>query len=97
MLRRLGLDNVRCFFRDGFEGLPEYQHFDKILVTAGAAEVPEALKEQLKIGGMMVIPVGKHTQKMYRITRLTTRKFETQVLGDFRFVPFLSGLEKKTA
>lgn len=97
MLRRLGLSNVRCFFRDGFKGLPEHQYFDKILVTAGATEVPEALKIQLKIGGIMVIPVGKNIQKMYRITRLSATKFDTQSLGDFRFVPFLAGLKKKNA
>lgn len=95
MLKRLGLSNVRCYFKDGFEGLPEFQYFDKILVTAGATEVPEALKVQLKIGGLMVIPVGDKTQKMYRITRLSAKKFDTQILGDFRFVPFLTGLEKK--
>lgn len=96
MLKRLGLHNVRCYYRDGFEGLPEHQYFDKILVTAGATKVPKALKLQLKVGGKMVIPVGDDIQKMYRITRVSATKFEKQVLGDFRFVPFLSGLEKKT-
>jgi protein-L-isoaspartate(D-aspartate) O-methyltransferase len=65
--------------------------FQRILVTAGAPEVPEALKEQLAIGGMLVIPVGDKDQRMLRIIRHGENEWETEDHGDFRFVPFLPG------
>jgi len=82
---------VRCFYRDGFLGLPEFAPFDRIIVTAGASEIPEALKEQLTIGGKLVIPVGEKTQRMICITRRATSKFHVERLENFRFVPFLKG------
>lgn len=94
LLEALQLGNVRCFLRDGYKGMPEFAPFDKILVTAGAAELPQALLAQLAIGGIMVIPVGKEVQKMYQIKRLDQDRFEEKVLDDFRFVPFVKGLNK---
>ncbi len=96
LLSVLDLANIKTYFSDGYVGLPEQAPFDKILVTAGASEVPEALKQQLCTdGGMLVIPVGEGgNQKMYRIRRYATEGFEQEILGDFRFVPFLSGLNK---
>lgn len=91
MLRLLGLNGVRCFHRDGYKGLPEMAPFDRILVTAGAPQVPQALKEQLAVGGQLVIPVGEESQSMLRIIRLSETKWETEDHGDFRFVPFLPG------
>ena len=82
---------VRCFYRDGFLGLPEFAPFDRIIVTAGATDIPEALKSQLAIGGKMVIPVGEKTQRMIRITRQADSKFRIEKLENFRFVPFLKG------
>lgn len=93
LLKQLKFNNIRCFHRDGFKGLPEFAPFSKILVTAGAPEVPEPLLDQLAIGGQLVIPVGKKTQKMYRITRVSEEKFQREVFQDFRFVPFLEGLD----
>ena len=93
LLERLKLGNIRCFHRDGFKGLPEFAPFDKIIVTAGAEEVPEVLSRQLKIGGKMVIPVGKGVQEMLVITRTGENTFERDEKGSFRFVPFLKGLE----
>ncbi len=90
LLDRLKL-RVRCYFRDGFKGLPEFAPFDRILVTAGAPEIPEALLQQLAIGGKMIIPVGKKTQKMYRITRTQEKEWTKEVFGQFKFVPFLKG------
>ena len=58
------------FYGDGYLGKATYGPYDKILITAGAPNVPETLLQQLKIGGMMVIPVGETTQKMMRITPL---------------------------
>ena len=93
LLKQLKLGNIRCFHRDGFNGLPEFAPYAKILVTAGASEVPQALLEQLEIGGMLVIPVGKKVQVMYRITRQSEQEFRTEKFRTFRFVPFLKGLD----
>ncbi len=94
LLDELQVGNIRCFLRDGSKGLPEYAPFDKILVTAGATEIPKALLEQLKIGGVLVIPVGEEVQKMYRITRIADTKFREEIFDNFRFVPFLEGIKK---
>ncbi len=81
------------FYGDGYLGLPTYGPFDKIIVTAGATYIPEPLKEQLKIGGIMVIPVGKvHLQIMKIITRISSTEYTEEDKGGFVFVPLLSGL-----
>ena len=81
-----------CFFGDGYAGLSNFAPFDKILVTAGAASVPPALKEQLKIGGRMVIPVGKsNRQEMIVVDRISEEEFKTEKHGGFVFVPLLKG------
>ncbi|MCB0551937.1 MAG: protein-L-isoaspartate(D-aspartate) O-methyltransferase [Phaeodactylibacter sp.] len=95
LLKELKLGNIRCYLRDGYKGLPEFAPFDKIIVTAGASEVPEPLLEQLAIGGILVIPVGDPVQHMHRITRLSESNYQDESLGAFRFVPFLKGLEKE--
>lgn len=95
LLQKLGLGMVRCYFRDGSKGLPEFAPYDKVLVTAGALEVPEALLEQLKPGGMLVIPVGDKEQQMQRFTRLDGHKFRKETFDTFRFVPFLDGLNRQ--
>jgi protein-L-isoaspartate(D-aspartate) O-methyltransferase len=95
-LKQLNLPNLRCFYRDGTLGLPEFAPFDRIIVTAAAPSVFEALRQQLTIGGIMVIPVGDHTgQQMLTITRLSETEFEEKKFEKFRFVPFLSGVNKK--
>ncbi len=92
MFRSLGLMGIRSFFRDGYKGLGEFAPFDKILVTAGANQIPEALKEQLKIGGILVIPVGdRASQTMLRITKTGENEFRKEIFGKFRFVPLLEG------
>ncbi len=95
LLESLQPGNIRCYFKDGFRGLPEFAPFDKIIVTAGAEAPPEKLLQQLKINGKMVIPVGKGSQKMLVITRTSEMDFETKDYGNFKFVPFLSGVNKK--
>lgn len=95
-LKTLGLNHIRCFFRDGSVGLTEFAPYDRIIVTAAAPSVPEALKAQLAIGGLLVIPVGgEEGQIMYKITRLSETLYEEEAFEKFRFVPFLSGVNKK--
>ncbi len=80
------------FYGDGYEGLESYAPFDKILVTAGANEVPEKLKGQLKTGGILVVPVGdSNSQVMTRIIRTGEEKFHKTEHGQFVFVPLLKG------
>lgn len=91
LLKKLGI-HVRLYLGDGYKGLKKHAPFQKIIVTAGAPEIPEALLHQLADGGIMVIPVGKgKTQKMYRITKKDTQ-FIREDHGDYRFVPLLPGL-----
>lgn len=85
--------NPACFFGDGYEGLPAFAPFDKILVTAGATTIPESLKNQLKTGGRLVIPVGMiNHQEMLVITRISENEFKTEKHGGFVFVPLLKGV-----
>ncbi len=80
----------KFFFGDGYKGLPAYAPFDKIIVTAGAPFIPELLIEQLKNGGIMVIPVGSgDVQKMVTATKSETGKVIIEEHGTFRFVPLL--------
>jgi len=88
-LPTLGFHPKKLIFGDGYKGFPEKAPFDRIIVTAGAPTVPEALLAQLAIGGRMVIPVGENNQKMTVITRTSDTDFQKLVLGDFRFVPLL--------
>jgi protein-L-isoaspartate(D-aspartate) O-methyltransferase len=92
LLPQLGF-RPHFFYGDGYQGLPTYGPFDKIIVTAGASFVPEPLKQQLKIGGIMVIPVGKSDHQMMKvITRISETEFSEDDRGGFVFVPLLSGL-----
>lgn len=78
------------FLGDGSVGLPEHGPYAKILVTAGAPFVPETLLKQLKIGGMLVIPVGDEAnQKMLTVLRVSEKNYERIELDSFRFVPLL--------
>ncbi len=89
LLERLNYQ-AKVFFGDGYKGLPTYAPFDKIIITAAAPYIPEDLKSQLKIGGVLVIPVGGDAgQQMLRITRLSEEEFKEEKFGDFSFVPML--------
>jgi protein-L-isoaspartate(D-aspartate) O-methyltransferase len=80
------------FYGDGFEGLPGYAPFDKIIITAGADEMPLKLINQLKIGGKMVIPFGKkESQLMLLIEKTSDTEYTTTEHGSFIFVPMLKG------
>jgi len=90
-LAELGYDNVQVLHSDGTLGCPEHAPYDGIVVTAGGPAVPDALKQQLKIGGHLVIPVGKHKfwQELIRVTRLSEGDFESEDLTAVRFVPLV--------
>ena len=81
----------QLFFGDGYAGLPMYGPFDKIIVTAGAPYIPEPLKQQLKAGGRLVVPVGEFKQKMILMVKKSENNFEVTDHGDFAFVPLLTG------
>ncbi len=88
-LPKLGYKPKKFIFGDGYKGLPEKAPFDKIIVTAGAPFVPKPLLGQLKVGGMLLIPVGDKTQIMTLFIRKSAKEFEKHELGDFAFVPML--------
>jgi protein-L-isoaspartate(D-aspartate) O-methyltransferase len=84
--------NPLLFFGDGYKGLPTYGPFDRIIVTAGAPEIPAELKMQLVTGGRMVVPVGPEDhQDMYVVHRKNESEFVTEKHGVFVFVPMLKG------
>ncbi len=88
-LPKIGYVAKRLVFGDGYQGLEEEAPFDRILVTAGAPFVPKALLAQLKVGGRLVIPVGEKEQIMTLYVRTSTKAFEKQEFGQFKFVPML--------
>jgi protein-L-isoaspartate(D-aspartate) O-methyltransferase len=81
---------ILTFFGDGFNGIPQFAPYDKIIVTCGAPNIPLSLINQLKINGLMVIPVGENTQKMIRVTKTNDNDFKEEVFGNFVFVFMLS-------
>lgn len=84
--------NIKYFYGDGYEGLPTFAPFDKIIVTAAAPFIPPRLIEQLKVGGKMVIPVGEgHIQRMMRLTKLPDGSLLEEVFDNFSFVPMVEG------
>ena len=87
----LGYNNIEILHGDGTLGWPEHAPYDAIVVAAGGPEVPDNLKEQLAVGGRMVIPVGNtlSTQKLLRIRRINENEFLKEDLGDVRFVPLI--------
>ena len=91
VLDDLGYSNVHVRHGDGTLGWPEQAPFDGIVVTAGGPDVPETLKQQLKVGGRLVIPVGTSTwyQELVRVTRVEETEFETEDLVPVRFVPLI--------
>ena len=80
----------KLFFGDGYKGLPTYAPFDRIIVTAGAPYIPDDLIKQLKVGGILVIPVGDgEIQIMTTITKISETHAEKKEWGTFRFVPLI--------
>lgn len=90
----LGYSSIKTFYGDGYKGSPAFAPFDKIIVTAAAPYIPGPLIEQLKVGGILVIPVGEEVQIMttvHKSTELDHKKIEH---GLFRFVPMLENKAK---
>ncbi len=89
-LPKLGYKGAKLVYGDGYKGLPQFAPFDKIIVTAAAPYIPEALLAQLTIGGILVIPLGEgDEQVMNLITKKSATEFEKQAFGKFKFVPML--------
>ena len=88
--------NIKRFYGDGFEGLPSYAPFDKIIITCGAPFIPPKLLTQLKPGGIMIVPVGDDgKQKMMRVSKDVAGNILEEEMGDFSFVPMLQGKNNK--
>jgi protein-L-isoaspartate(D-aspartate) O-methyltransferase len=91
--RELGY-TIKFFLGDGYQGLPAFAPFDRILITAAAPFIPEALKQQLIVGGILVAPVGHADfQVMTRCIRTGPDDFQISTHGNFSFVPMKEGLE----
>jgi protein-L-isoaspartate(D-aspartate) O-methyltransferase len=90
-LADLGYDNVRVLHGDGTRGWPEHAPYDAIVVAAGAPQVPKSLKQQLKVGGRLVIPVGadQRAQELVRVVRISTNQYRSEDIADVRFVPLI--------
>lgn len=90
-LMNLGYDNIHVLHGDGTLGWIDHSPFDAIMVSAGGPVAPIALKEQLSIGGRLVIPTGPslHEQSLLRITRVSENEYTEEELGDVRFVPLI--------
>lgn len=89
----LGIVNITAFSADGSHGLPEQAPFDRIIVTAAAEDPPGPLLAQLRVGGIMVVPVGQSdtVQSLIKVTRLE-KGFDYEELRAVRFVPLLEGI-----
>ena len=92
LFSKLNIRPKKFVYGDGYNGLSDNSPFDGIIVTAGCPVIPKKLLSQLKIGGKMIIPVGKETQTMTKITRIGKTEFNKETFGNFKFVPML---EKK--
>lgn len=95
-LKKAGARNITLYWGDGYKGIPANAPFDAILVTCGAERIPEALLQQLAVGGKMVIPVGENNkeQQMLVITRETETEYRREQMGKCSFVPMLEGVVK---
>jgi protein-L-isoaspartate(D-aspartate) O-methyltransferase len=84
--------SIKFFYGDGYEGLPTFAPFDRVLITAAAPEIPKKLVEQLKPGGKMIIPLGAgEVQQMMRVTKNVNGSLKEEVFDHFSFVPMIEG------
>ena len=90
-LEELNYTYIKCFYGDGFKGLPPFAPYDKILVTCGAPEIPNNLVDQLKPGGILVIPIGPLSeQTMTTVLKKADKSVEVIEFDKFKFVPMLN-------
>ncbi len=91
LLEKLGYNTAKLFYGDGYKGQEAYAPFDRVLVTAGAPFIPEALKKQLKVGGKLIIPITKknEVQTMTELIKVNDHEFTSIEHGEFKFVPLL--------
>lgn len=89
MFKKLHIRPRYATYGDGYKGLPTFGPFDRIIVTAGSKRLPKTLLKQLKVGGIMVIPLGKEKQIMTTILRVDEKNFEKMEFGECQFVPML--------
>lgn len=86
----IGYGGAKLIYGDGYKGLPQFAPFDKIIVTAGAPYIPNDLLEQLKVEGVMLIPIGEgENQEMIWLKKKSLTDFDKKTLGSFKFVPLL--------
>lgn len=88
-LKETGYDNVTVLLENGSLGYPRYAPYDRIAVTCAAPDIPETLLEQLKPGGIMVIPVGSYSQELIRVKKDSNGKINRKKKGDVIFVPMI--------
>jgi len=92
-LRQLGYDNVHVKVGDGYQGWPDEQPFDAIILTAAPPKIPQPLVDQLKVGGRMVVPVGSFVQDLMLLTK-TSRGIERRTVAPVRFVPMTGEVQR---
>lgn len=92
LFEKMGL-NIASKYGDGYLGWNEFAPFDGIVITCGAAEVPQNLLKQLKVGGILVVPIGVDVQTMTKIVRVSETEYKSSTHGTFRFVPMLGDKE----
>lgn len=90
-LRPMRIANLRLQYGDGMKGLPQAAPFDGIILAAAGLQVPDALLDQLAIGGRLIAPVGDEKQKLQLIKRVAEREWESVILDDCYFVPLQQG------
>jgi protein-L-isoaspartate(D-aspartate) O-methyltransferase len=88
LLTEMGYE-AKLFYGDGYKGLPNFAPFDKIIITCGAPDTPQALLEQIKLNGLLVIPVGLKEQIMTTFVKTGDNQYTKEEFGSFRFVPML--------
>ena len=94
-LRKAGIRNVTTRFGDGYAGWPEAAPFDAVILTASPPALPEPLKFQLTIGGVLIAPIGRENQKLIRIVRTGRDMFEQRQLMPVKFVPMTGEAQKQ--
>lgn len=86
----LGYKPIKLVYGDGYQGLPQFAPFDKIIVTAAAPSIPQELLTQLAVGGILIIPLGEgEEQVMNMVIKKTGTEFDKTAFGKFKFVPML--------